>query len=247
MAKRVLAGFLATSDPIEGRRHQLTEQDIRDLAEHVTVDDRLHLSHDERVVIPTRLVKAELRRTDSGSLGLWVEHEMEEEDAALLPSSYGYSVAFSREASPGEANSDLPEMQLVVDGANFSDEDFDGALADLRKHFNVSAGWMQQYSELPPPHVFIALGIQFVATIPVHLLRSLIVDAIKNRFFRPASMQPTVFTFSLREMDKEIKARIETSDPEIFGQGVELLRDAIDSESHLVEYDAENDTWKHVR
>ncbi|MBF6606994.1 MAG: hypothetical protein IVW53_15615 [Chloroflexi bacterium] len=90
----------------------------------------LHVSHDEHVTINARCTKAELRRTGSGSLGLWVEHDVDERDLARFGDHFGYSVGWATEAVPLDPSSRLPELQLIVDSENFADEEFDGAVAD---------------------------------------------------------------------------------------------------------------------
>lgn len=215
MATRTIGAYIATSDPIPGRRRQLTEDDIRTLAEHTQLGPvELRVMHDEHVTISARCTKAELRRTDSASLGLWVEHDVDERDLERFGDHFGYSIGLATEAVPADPSSRLPELQLMVDSENFADEEFEGAVADLRPRFNVSAGWLSQYQELPPPNVIIALALQFVASVPGDLLKAALYDVLKGRLFHPRCGTPTVFTFKLREAGREISARV-TPDPPI--------------------------------
>lgn len=247
MAKRVLGAFLATNDPIPGRRIQLTEADIRDLAEHLRPDDQLSANHDERVLIPTRIVLAELRRTPSGSLGLWVESEVDEETLVDFPERFGYSVGYGRELIAANPDSSLPLLQLVVDSENFTDEQLHGTVAALGAHFNVTAGWWLQYSELPPPVVILGLGIQFVASVPPAVLRGMLVDAIKGWLFKGRSGTPTEFRLNLRDETREISAFIRTSDPDVFGRAVELLREVLPQEGVAYEYEDDDQAYRKIR
>ena len=93
----------------------------------------------------------------------------------------------------------------------------------------------------------IALLLQFVSTIPPDVLRSLIVDAVKDRLFKPASGKATVFTLTIREPGREVRARIETSDPAVLGDGVAMLRDALDLDSEFLEYVPGPKEWRRLR
>jgi hypothetical protein len=245
VATRTIGSYIATNDPIPGRRRQLTEDDIRALAEHTRVGPvELHVSHDEHVTINARCTKAELRRTGSGSLGLWVEHDVDERDLARFGDHFGYSVGWATEAVPLDPSSRLPELQLIVDSENFADEEFDGAVADLRLRFNVTAGWLLQYQELPPPNVIIALALQFVASVPGDLLKAALYDILKSRFLHPRSGTPTVFTFKLREASREISARIATADPEALASALNSLERIVSGEPDRYEFDASKEEWR---
>ncbi|HEY5487492.1 MAG TPA: hypothetical protein VIK06_07585 [Candidatus Limnocylindrales bacterium] len=251
MAIRTIGAYIATSDTIPGRRRQLTEEDIRSLAEHAEAGPvELDVNHDEQVTIRALCTKAELRRTDSGALGLWVEHEVDESDLERFGDRFGYSVGYATQAVRADPTSDLPVLQLIVDSENFADDVFEGAIADLRVQFNVSAGWLLQYQELPPPAVIIAIGLQFVASAPWDLAKAALYDVLKSRFMHPRGGTPTVFKFKLREIDpetekrREISAQVITADPKMLGLALNALEDISANDANRYEFDSSKGKWR---
>jgi len=103
MGKVQIAAFAATSDEIPGRRFHRP-------------DDPLYHNHDQRLPVSSRLLLAEMRRTDSGSLGLRVEREIDEDDLARLGDSGGYSVTFAKEAVALDPGSDKPTEAAAAHG-----------------------------------------------------------------------------------------------------------------------------------
>ncbi len=246
MAKRFSA-FLATSGPVPGRSRTLSEDDIRSLAGSLTPGEPLTWNHDDRTHVDARIVAADLRRTPDDELGLWVEVEVDDQVFEALPDRFGFSVGFGREDFPLDPESDLPTIQLAVDSENFSEDDLVGALTALQANFNVSAGWFDQYSELPPPVVIIGLGLMFVQTIAPEVLKSVLVEAIKDRLFHPRSGRPTLFHVHLKSTDREIRAHIETSDPDVFREAAGLLRDLVGREGEAFDFLPGENDWKRIR
>jgi hypothetical protein len=249
VAKRVVGAFLATSDQLPGRRHLLSEDDIRSLAEQIEIgsDEPISVNHDSRRRIHRRIVATEVRRTGSGSLGLWVETELDEDDLALFPDGFGYSVAFAKELIELDPSSTLPVLQLVVDDENFTELEFEQTVDALRGTFNVSAGWYQQYQELPPPVVILLLGLKFVLEIPPEALKSVLVDAFKDRFLKQSTGRATIFQLRLRGGPSgDVAAYVETSDPEVFGDAMATIREAIRHSDSGAEFDPQTRDWRRI-
>ena len=152
MSKRVIAsGFLATSDVVpEYGEAVLSEDDVRALHRaYSTSSVPMYSNHDPSKVIPVNSVTADLRRTDTGSLGVWIEVEIDEAD--WDPSFTGWSFGWFREEVSPAPESLRPPIQFGADPALFTLEERE-ALASLQKVFNVRGGRYYQFSAVTDQH-----------------------------------------------------------------------------------------------
>jgi hypothetical protein len=246
MATVTLSGYLASNNPIRGRRMQLTEEDIYALAELARPGYPFHYDHDLRVLVAAHVVSSELRRTDDNYLGLWVEVEIDEEELAKYPDVRAFSVGVGRQVVEAAGESDRPPIKVALDSENWSDEQLAGLVSELRPQFNVAAGWMLRYGELPPPIAMIALALQWVASIPPDVLTSMISDAFVHWLMRPGADRVTEFSFDLIDEDRTIKGHIKTDDPDMFRDALGFLRDVCFREGEQFEWDPETKQFRRI-
>jgi len=243
----ILTGYLATNNPIPGRRMQLTEEDICALAEVVRPGYPFHYDHDPRVLVAANVVSSELRPTVDNCQGLWVEVEIDEVEYAKYSDVRAFSVGIGRQVVEAAEESDRPPIRVALDSENWSDEQLRELVSELDPHFNVAAGWMLRYGDLPPPIVMVALALQWVASIPPDVLKSTITDAFARWLMRPGSERRTEFSFDLIDEDRTVNSLIKTDDPEMFREALGFLRDVCSRPGEQFEWDPETRQFLRIR
>ena len=117
----------------------------------------------------------ELRKTPSGSVGIWVEFDVDEEEWNRLGHIGGFSVAVIEPVQDDQPVVDLgkPELKLVVDAGLLDAETFKRVREELSVHFRVSGGLLYQFSIIPPVKVIIEISVATLVSLPAGVLEQL--------------------------------------------------------------------------
>jgi len=247
MGKRIVAeGFLVTSDvvPFYGEA-VLDEEDVRRIYEtYSTQPVPMYANHNPAQVIDTETRLVELRRTEAGSLGVWVEVAMDEADWS--PEYKGWSVGLFKDDFAALENDSRPVVRFGADAARFTPEEREAAADVLMRTFNVVGGRYYQFSELPPATVVLLMLIETVRALPVEVLGNLVYDALKGLLPNKSRSEQTTFTFSFRDRDREVRGSVTTSSEDVLRDVVGTFRDLVAKETRHHVYDPANQSWNKV-
>lgn len=154
IARRV-RGFMATTDPLSVYGGvQLPEQAIRELVEMIRLGPLpLQVQHDDRYRLNPKVIVAEVRRTTTGSLGAWVELELDPDEWNTVADMKGFSVATIGNYSSPDLAARKPILLFSADAGEFDRQDYEAAVRKLSDHFAVGGGnstsfpsWLQPKS-----------------------------------------------------------------------------------------------------
>ncbi len=251
MGVRTVAGFITTSEPIPAYGGMTLAPDLMpQLAEDLRAGRvPLTLQHDARRRLDPRLLHVDVRETDKGALGVWVEFEVDEEEWPAADDYHGFSIAVVGNPVEPDPSSDKPILMLAADAGHFDEETYQAAVAQLHPYFAVGGGQLYQFSEIVPAKVVVDLVVATLAAIPANLIASVLYDVLKTRFLKPKGVRETVFSFTIREGDRSTQAHLETGDAEVLGQALATVRDlAMHKEpARSFEFDRKKHEWKRLR
>ena len=247
----VVGRFLATTDPFTayGGTVQFSEQQLRRLAatlQEGEVPGRIN--HDDRYRLPGRLIKVELRATETGSLGLWVEHEVPVAEANTLKEYGGMSPALAVKWVELGADPDKPFLGLYVD-AGYDPVAVREAAETLQAHFRVSVHKLFQFSELPALKAIIELTWATLQAMTPSIFAAMFYDGLKSLLpfrTRPQETRPATFVLKTRDADgNTAEAILQTSDPEMLKLGLQILpREMLNpAQRQRIAFDDEQPTW----
>jgi hypothetical protein len=199
--------------------------------------------HDARLPMTLELVSAEVRPTDDGTLGVWVEVEVDEDEwerggGDLLE---GWSVTLAQPFLREEAEG-APHLELNADAAHFADEDIEAAARELKQHFSVAAGRIYQFSVVPPPNVYLSASLDVLRDLVIGVAAAALYGGLRH-LLRPRHAERSIFTFKFRDGDKEVSARIETNSEEALRQAIDKMPELADSPEHYHSYDEDQGEW----
>ncbi len=230
MGREVIEGFLLTSEviPLYGRA-VLTEDDVRHIFEGYRDQPlAMLLDHNDLTPSTARVLASELRRTDQGDLGIYIQVEVDPDEVG---ERFGFSIGFSqRRFGAGEEGS-RPIVELSADAYHFTEGDLTSAADVLRTEFRVGGGLYYQFQEIPPASIVLVFLVETIRAIPSNVLADLLVQAL-GRFTRNRSDgEPTTFKFRLRRGTRkdreELVGLVRTNDPEMLRIAGRTLRDLI--------------------
>lgn len=110
MATKVLKMFLVTSDPIEKYGGIYISPALMPMIAEQVRGGHIpwYIEHDARHTFEPRLLLADVRETEVGSVGIWVEIEIDERDWDRVAHTIGISVAIIGDQFQLDADSGKP-------------------------------------------------------------------------------------------------------------------------------------------
>lgn len=189
------------------------------------------------------VISAEIRPTQDGTLGVWVEVDVDENEwerggGDLLR---GWSVTLTQPFLQGPAEG-APHVELNVDAAHFLEEDIEAAARELSSHFSVEVRRMYQFSVVPPPNIYLLASLDALRDLAIAVVGAAFYDGLRH-LLRPRDAERSVFTFRFREGDREVSARIETNSEEALRQAIDKMPELADSPEDDYSYDADEGEW----
>lgn len=251
MGTIVVSGFVATSDPIAAYGGvRIGPGEMEGLAQAMCQEEvPLRLRHDDRLSTRARLLVAEVRPTDSGALGVWVELEVDEDEWAAYGDIRGFSVAVVQPHPVPPNDESKPRVGIYPDAGHFDEQTLQAAIDELQQRFSVHAGYLYQFADLPPAKLLIEFTWATLQAMPPQLIASAFYDVLKSWFLRPKHADKTIFSFRVRRPGQEVRARLETNDPQVLQEALVVFRDVALSSSagDVLEFDADAHEWKSLQ
>lgn len=238
---------MATSAPVPGYGGiALSEEGIVMIAKELQTGKIPHsINHNAIQRLDTDIRLIELRRTDSGSLGVWVEMYVDENQWRSEGHLGGFSVTVVSDTLDPDTTSRKPVIELFADAGQFDDEAFQDTVEALRKDFAVGGGRLYQFSIEPPPNVIVEIAVSTIGGAASILLAGAL-SMIFAKLFKPKHAHESIFTIRVRDGNKVQNCRLTTSDPEIAKIAAETWKDAVLSQqkSELLQFDNHSLIWK---
>jgi hypothetical protein len=236
MEKDIVQGFVATDDvvPVFGGV-QLTEQALRELAQALS-DGTVPMlaNHDPRKPIEAEVLVTEVRSTDQGTRGVWIEVEV---PTGTMDGMRGFSFGASVTAfSVGPLGA--PPVGLFADPSRNTEAEIEEAANALAAAgVRVEAGVYLQFALSPVAVVLLTIGLEVL----VSLGAAAIWDGIKKFVRRD---EPTELRFQVERSDGEkVTALVRTTDPDVAKAAIEELAPAV---RDAVRLSYGSDGWKEI-
>ena len=217
MESEIVQGFVATDDvvPVFGGV-QLTEQALREMAEALS-DGTVPMlaNHDPRRPIEAKVLVAEVRSTERGTRGVWMEVEV---PTGAMDGMRGFSFGASVTAfSVGPAGA--PSVGLFADPSRNTEAEVEEAANALAAAgVRVEGGAYLQFALAPEAVVLLTIGLEVL----VSLGAAAIWDGIKKLVRRD---EPNELRFQVDRPDGEkVTALVRTTDPDVAKAAIEGWR-----------------------
>jgi hypothetical protein len=232
----IVQGFVATDDvvPVFGGV-QLTEQVLRELAEALS-DGTVPMlaNHDPRRPIEAKILIAEVRPTERGGKGVWMEVEV---PAGAMDGMGGFSFGASVTAfSVGPTG--VPTVGLFADPSRNTEAEVEEAANALAAAgVRVEGGVYLQFALSPEAVVLLTIGLELL----VSLGGAAIWDGLKKLVHRG---EPNELRFQVDRPDGEkVTALVRTTDPDVAKAAIEELAPAV---RDAVRLSYGSDGWKEI-
>jgi hypothetical protein len=244
-----IEGFVVTDDPVDvygGVRIDTGE--IPRIAEQIRNKGlpTMPVNHDERVRLKPRVLNVDVRNTDSGSLGVWIEFEIDEETwrAAGDLRALSISTIETYKGAPGDPSK--PLIQVASDAAHWDDDLRDEVAVALSPHFNVNSGRLYQFNLEPPAKIIVEFGVpllQLIQSVGINVFSSALWDGLK--LFWPAGQSKRTFlVFSTPGSGGRTRLFVSTPDREVAKHAVDKLPEIANSSGSAFHYDEQQDRWE---
>ena len=243
-----VSAILATTDPIPAYGGiQFSPSELEEIVAGIR-DGRIPMNadHDGRKRLDAKWVNAEIRRTEHGSLGVYADFDVDEDEWE----EYGrndWSLSVVKEWLISIPEDSSPTLLLKADAGHFDEEILDSAMDALHPHFAVRGGLLYQFSEIPPARVILEMALLTLQVIPINLISSVLYDGLKY-FLKPKRAEKSIFEFRISDegRNRSINAHIETSDPDILRSALTQMPTLYlgRPEDDTYEFDDQDREWK---
>lgn len=220
METEIVKGFVATNDVVPAYGGvQLPDEMLQEMAV-VLKEGKLPFlaEHDPLRPVDAKILVSEVRKTESGSLGVWVEAEVPLGSMdGMAGFSYGASVIAYR-----VGDSEAPVVGLFAEPSRVSESEIAEA-ADIlaKKGLRVEAGPYLQFSIDPGVVIVLAIGLEILVSVG----GSAIWDAIKSL------VHPKKDTEMRIQVEKpsgeKVSALVRTNDPQVAEKALQTLGPAV--------------------
>jgi hypothetical protein len=250
VASRHIGTFLATEDQDPERAIRLSVDALQTIADNVNSGSLpLHAEHDERRPLSlTAIPLAELRSTVTGTQGVWVEFEVDEDEVEAAGSYIGgLSVSYIANPVQPDISSGKPPLVLATDSRYFTEEMREEAQQRLSEDFAVGGGPLMQFSAIHEGVILLEFARQTLDSFPPAVLAAIFVGAL-SRFLHVGGAERSAFKFQITDGDRKVRAQLRTSDVESLREAVQALRSEVERSpvAQLLEFDEEVRTWRIV-
>lgn len=249
MGKVVVEGILSSTTPTAADGGiALSRRSIERAAEEIREEGlRLTLDHDPLRRLHPEVRKVELREIEGGGLALWVQFLLDEDEWSQVGDRRGFSATGIVAALAAERSESKPAVEIFADAAQFEKEQYDAAVVELRRHFNVGGGRLIQLSEVPPPAVILELAWNGLQSLALGVAGSAIYDGLKH-LLRPKHAPESAFYLKVRRGDHVTSAHLRTSDHEVLKEALSTWRDVVlaNPEVNDIEYTTTEHGWQTI-
>lgn len=252
MGRIIVDAFIVTTDPVPVYGGvQLPEKEMLRLADQVRHGGLPMLgNHDERLRLRPRLLDVDVRPTSSGSLGVWVEFEIDEEAWKAAEEAMGgirgFSISVVEAYMEAQGDASKPFVQIASDAAHFDDDLRDEVAEALRPYFDVKSGRIYQFAEVPPAKVIVEFAVpllQLIDSVGINVFSSALWDGLKL-FLRTKWNDATFFVFMVGRSDgTRVRCFLRTSDTEVLKHALDKMAEIANSSGSTFAYDEEHDRW----
>ena len=271
MSTKVIEGFLATSDPLKAYGGiALAPKAIYDIAQSIR-DGKMSLRahHNESYLFNHRIIDVDVRETKKGSLGVWAQLEIDEQEWEELKDLKGFSIAVVSDFFEPDPTDNKPAIKIYTDAGHYSEEDFGATIEELEKHFAVGGGRLYQFNILPPAKIIIDFAQNTLQAIPPNLISSWLYDALKSLLLhlklsklknQTTEQKPTAVTvLRVTSEDQQVDLfQIQTNDPTVLQSALDTFYSNLSSKSQengsspkpqesFHEFDNDSKKWKKLR
>jgi len=230
---------VATTHKIEPYGIAVDRTFLESLAARLLADQApLHLQHDSRERIATRVIRAWVEEGPDGESELRAVYEIDEEDYPRVQSLRGMSIAFTSLVARPEPGDPNPGIRIAADAFHFDEDQLSSARAALSGTFAVETRVLYQWAAEPPAKVVLELLSDSVA---LGLLTNALYDALKV-FLRRVNGKASRTVFEIRHARSGTTARIETSSDDHLKRALKTIDVALTSGKDS-EYDVGNSEW----
>lgn len=190
------------------------------------------------------VLQAEVRDTPDGYLGVWVEVEVDSDEWAELereltalgqPGGFSFSGAVPVAAVEPLASAPPVLIRLAADAAFWNDDDLLAAGNALNSAGRIELSRRYAFAFDPTPVVVVMLAMD----IGVGVIANALYDGLR-RFIVPD--RTTTFEFQVKRKNENIKARLETNDPDVVRAALDTF-DAYVNPDRLNVWDKEHGRW----
>jgi hypothetical protein len=245
MGRVRVQGFVVTSKRIQAYGGIKIASDLMERIATAIRDGHVPMRahHDEQKVLNPVIHAAEVRTTDEGHLGVWIDVEVDEKEWDQHGDLRAWSVSVVEPRIRTDPNSPQPTIELAADAEHFTEKMYMSAATRLRKDFQVGGGMLYQFSEVVPAKVVIEFGLEILRDLSVATVAAALYEALKS-FLKPKHARKAIFDFKLKEGERTVHARLETDDRDVLRHAVDRLSDIADRPEEGFEYDEERDEWR---
>lgn len=228
MGQISVSGFVVTTSPtasyggiaISGEMMEQIASQIRSGNTPFTVQ------HDGRNRMDVKVLGADVRTTENGEAGVWVEIELDEADWDRLGDMRAFSVSVIEEVQKSVETS-KPRVSIYADAGRFGDETLAQAQRFLGQEFNVSTGRIFQFSELPPAKVVVELLLQTLQSVGGGVVANWLYETLKSFFLHPKGGGQSQFNIRAWNDKTYVDFHVMTDDPELLRTAIGTIPDLL--------------------
>jgi hypothetical protein len=267
MSRITIRGFITTSDAVQAYGGvALAPETMYYIANEIRQGKMpLHSHHNERYLLDPQILLVDVRETSSGSLGVWIEFEIDEQEWKEHGNLGGFSIAVTSDHFEPNPNSTKPVLKIYADAGHYSEVSFRAAIARLERHFAVGGGRLYQFNILPPAKIIIDFALATVQAIPPNILSSWLYDGLKVLLQKPKNhkaaepLSESVTCIRITSENQQIDLfQIQTNDPEVLKAGLSTFYSNLSpkqkesgslpkTQEHFSEFDSKSRKWKRLR
>jgi hypothetical protein len=212
------SGFVTTTDPIPKYNGRSLSPEVMYLfADAIRANIfPMGIEHDGQHRLHPQILSVEVRETETGSLGVWVESRLEEKEWEMREGKFGFSVTFDEVLLSPHISNTKPRLVITVSALSFEMEALRLAVQDLEPYFAVEMRQRYELSDITLVQVLIEIGVGAVSGTLAAGATSAI-KAVSEKFIKNREGQETKFIF--KQGDTEVT--VQTSDPAVVRRLIE--------------------------
>jgi hypothetical protein len=156
----IIKTFVTSTDPIpKYNGYSLPLEAIHDIAKKIREGQMpLGIEHSRRHSLLYRTLKSEVRKTNAGTLGVWVEIEVDEEVWKTVGDKQAFSVSVEEAYHFPDPTDTKPKITISADPAYIDEETCQAVITELEPYCAVEARHLYQLSDLSPIVIIISIA-----------------------------------------------------------------------------------------
>lgn len=203
----IIKSFVTSTEPIpKYNGYIIPTKAIYDIAKNIREGrTTLGIEHDRKHSLPYRTLKSEVRKTDNGALGVWVELEMDEEVWEAVGGKQAFSVSVEEAYHFPNPTDTKPKIIISADPAYVDEETCQAVIAELEFCCAVEARHLYQLSDLSP-----IAPIVVVIAVASNAVGNLVATAICSAIKKLSNLKIK------KDENREVTILIQKGDSKIF-------------------------------